>query len=498
MTAAGKFFQRLPTRPWLASIGGLLLAAGAGTGVALQLFGEPLVVVMALAAICIAIPAVIWVVQKPKAAFFAVLYGTQFATLLTKLLDTRLFLYASYILPLVLLAIIVGKPLLATGSIPVPRSSIFLLVALFTTLLILEIGNPEVPALSVAINDLFAKYLLHIAGFGLGIWLIRKKADYYQVARIIAISGTLAALYALYQNFVGYPAFESRWATQDNHLFHGVNIYQGEDRRELSTLLYSATYGAFSAICAYQTLPLLALSRTRRARAALIAALCLMVAGMFLSLTRGVWVGVVAGLGLWAVLGWRHVVFKVGLHRIFLFLAGVVALCLMVTPIRVRLLTFGNIFNEQYDARFGNWINFWLPQMSNWHLLTGYGLGLVGSGSERYFDLRVAFWGTSSGVTDNSYLLLFVSMGIVGLLTFLLLSWLALLQAYRLGHRLRDPFLRAWALSTFLTLVLYLAVFMSSDQIIDSYPVNLFFWLFLGMLVRLPLVDRQEAASISA
>ena len=219
-------------------------------------------------------------------------------------------------------------------------------------------------------------------------------------------------------------------------------------------------------------------------RLALFVALTLSFAGMLLSLTRGVWVGIAISLAIWALFRWKYLVFRIGAWRILLALALLAGLALAIPSVRNRIITFKNVVAEQQAARFDGWRQIWLPRLGGDRLLTGYGLGLAGSGTERYYALRQAYWGVLSGVTDNSYLLLLVSTGIVGLIIFLTLVWRSLRLSYILQYRPSSPFLKTVAICLFLTLLTYYVDFLSSDQLIDSYPANAIFWLLLAVLVN--------------
>jgi hypothetical protein len=224
-------------------------------------------------------------------------------------------------------------------------------------------------------------------------------------------------------------------------------------------------------------------------------ALALSLAGVLLSLTRGVWLGIAVSLVIWSTLRWKYLLNRMRAVRILLVLAIMAGFAFSIPAVRNRLLTFKNIFAEQQYARVNGWTQLWLPRLGNGHILTGYGLGLVGSGTERYTPIRQAYWGNQSGVTDNSYLFLLISTGALGLLIFLSLTWRSLRLSYILQRRLSTPFLRVVATCLFLTLLVYYADFLSSDQLIDSYPANAIFWLLLAVLVNLPRIRLNSEAA---
>ncbi len=420
----------------------------------------------------------------PRLAFWSILLWDQFGTLLSKMANTKWPLYLTYLLPVGLLLAMITRLLLHRQPIFFPRSRIVLVLGIFTGILVFQSFNPNLPVLSMGPIELVSKFLLHMTYFILGIWLIQTEKDLRQLLWILVISGTIAGLYASYQQFVGYPSFEDQWAV--NREFQGVNVYLDQDRRVLSTLLYSAAYGLFSATCALMAFPLLFLPHSLWKKFFIYLSIILAGAGVLFSLTRGVWVGIGAAIAIWAFLRWKYVLVRVGLFRILLAFVFLIAIALLIPSVRNRVLTFQNVIAEQKMARIGQWTDFWLNKMSDTHLFTGYGVGLVGSSTERYYDTRLAFWKERSGVTDNSFLFIFISTGIFGLLVFLLLTWETLRQAYILQFKTSSRFLKATATFLFLTLVVCYVDFFSSDQLVDSFPANILFWLLLAILVRLP------------
>jgi hypothetical protein len=470
--------------------GVLLLATLVGWYILSLFVGDP-VEQIALLAVGVLAVAIAWLsFTHPKTVLLGILFGAQFGPLLAKITGSRLVLYASYLAPLGLLLAVFIRNIATRRALPVSQSIIVLLIVLFVSILTIQALNPRVSKIDMAVNDLVSKYLAHMAAFVLGLWLIKTRRDLRAVCVALTAAGAFAAVYGLYQQLVGYPTFEDAWAATQR--IHGVTVYQFLDRRVLSTLLYSATYGLFSAICAYQSIALLSATKKQSHWLIIAAATGMMMIGSLLSLTRGVWVAVLAGVGLWALLNWRHLLLRIGIARLFLAAALVVAALLVIEPVRYRLSTFQHAFSEQYDARFSGWLGFWLPKMGDWHLFTGYGLGLVGAGADRYAQLRSQFWHARNSITDNLYVTIFVSTGIVGLLLFFVLAWTTLWRSHGLSRRLQDPFLRTYAVVLFTTFATYYVSFMSADHLTDSYPINMYFWFFVALLVKLPLLAQTN------
>jgi len=136
-------------------------------------------------------------------------------------------------------------------------------------------------------------------------------------------------------------------------------------------------------------------------------------------------------------------------------------------------------------GRIQSW--FYFLQLFDWqNALTGYGLGTVGAGGQRYRELLLF----SIPIVDNYYLTLIVTTGIVGLIVFL---WV-LLGAIRYGLKGRyysDPLIRSTSIAIAAILLAFSLVFLTGDYL-DTYPPNLYFWFLLGVLMKLRLIPSRE------
>jgi O-antigen ligase len=124
-------------------------------------------------------------------------------------------------------------------------------------------------------------------------------------------------------------------------------------------------------------------------------------------------------------------------------------------------------------------------------LLFGYGTGSAGEGLSNLFTNTNSIYITS----HNVFFKIQFELGLLGLALFLIFLMFSVLHIWRANRRLQDPFLiviRDWSLAT--TAAIFVSGF--TGAILDAYPVNLIFWLIIGISSRLYMFEPQEDSSI--
>jgi O-antigen ligase len=87
-----------------------------------------------------------------------------------------------------------------------------------------------------------------------------------------------------------------------------------------------------------------------------------------------------------------------------------------------------------------------------------------------------------------------LELGIVGLALIATVFGTIIVRGIRIRRRLRDPGLVAMA-SAILGLMIWGVVYTVKAQYLDFDPLNLYFWLFTGVLFKLAVLDKMEAPS---
>ncbi|MGO1119635.1 hypothetical protein ACTL6U_13050 [Rhodovibrionaceae bacterium A322] len=97
---------------------------------------------------------------------------------------------------------------------------------------------------------------------------------------------------------------------------------------------------------------------------------------------------------------------------------------------------------------------------------------------------------------ESYYAKAIVELGFLGLIFIAGIFAVLLLNGVGLRQRLRDPYLRgvAGAMIAFIGLI---AVNSTKGWVLDIDPVNVYFWVFVGILFRLPGLDRQTSTAPS-
>jgi O-antigen ligase len=100
---------------------------------------------------------------------------------------------------------------------------------------------------------------------------------------------------------------------------------------------------------------------------------------------------------------------------------------------------------------------------------------------------------TSVGAVQESwYVKAYLELGVFGLAIVLALLGTIVYRAARIHLRIRDPRLK-FASAAILALMGWVLVYSLKAQYFDLDPINIYFWLFAGLLMGLPRLERREA-----
>jgi O-antigen ligase len=117
-----------------------------------------------------------------------------------------------------------------------------------------------------------------------------------------------------------------------------------------------------------------------------------------------------------------------------------------------------------------------------------------GTGSDTNAARYVSGSFSATGGWQESYLAKSIlELGIVGLALIATIFGSILVRGLRIRRRLRDPGLIAMA-SAILGLMIWGVVYTVKAQYLVFDPLNLYFWLFTGILFKLAVLDREDAA----
>jgi hypothetical protein len=120
--------------------------------------------------------------------------------------------------------------------------------------------------------------------------------------------------------------------------------------------------------------------------------------------------------------------------------------------------------------------------------LTGVGTG-ADTGASRYaFTQPGGFTGVGGTWYESWYVKAALELGIAGLILVAFTLAVILIRAWRGHRRLRDPGLRGVS-AALLAFLVWNLVYAIKGQYMDFDPINVYFWLFAGILMKLPALE---------
>ena len=123
---------------------------------------------------------------------------------------------------------------------------------------------------------------------------------------------------------------------------------------------------------------------------------------------------------------------------------------------------------------------------------TWLGLGAGSDSTAARYAFPTSELQTSVGAVQESwYVKTYLELGVFGLAIVLALLGTILYRATRVHLRIRDPRLKMVS-AAILALMGWVLIYCLKAQYFDLDPINVYFWLFAGMLMSLPRLERRE------
>jgi putative inorganic carbon (HCO3(-)) transporter len=354
-----------------------------------------------------------------------------------------------------------------------------LVIAAYVALGLLQIFNPLSPGLSDALES-FRRLVLPAVGFFLGMWMIRSLDDVKVLLIALAAVSLFVAAFAVKQSLAPSAADWNFVRTT----IGSPTTYTSLGRFRAFSTLSSPAHLAY--LMTFMLLLFFALYATKSIpRLWFVLGVLLLAAGSIVSIVRVGWVGTVAGVLVMFVLAPR--LSKGGATRRLLLAAAAFAgllfyVLVVVQPDPAMATRFRSLANlpaePHYMDRVTSWKDTIVPAIRTQPL--GYGLGSDSTSSDaRYY-------------AHNGYFYIAIEMGVVAVLMLLVIMGAAFLRAYR-GLRQRGPplftALHLW-IACWTVALLVMATF---GDLVEVYPVNLYYWFFFGAICALARRQRQDA-----
>ena len=93
-------------------------------------------------------------------------------------------------------------------------------------------------------------------------------------------------------------------------------------------------------------------------------------------------------------------------------------------------------------------------------------------------------------VQESWYVKTYLELGVFGLVIVAALLGTILFRIFRLHQRIRDPRLKVVS-AGIVALIGWVLLYNVKAQYLDLDPINIYFWLFIGMLMKFPLLERE-------
>jgi hypothetical protein len=370
------------------------------------------------------------------------------------------------------------------------KSGLAVPLALLSMLALAQAFNPSLPSRLVGAIGVKV-WLFYIPLFVLGYHLVRDRRDLNLILTVMSIAAVIPVLIGIAEAVAIYSGREAlvyRWygdaasaVTQD---FAELTVEGGGTlRRVSSTFSFVAQYFAFTV--------------------------------SMVAITYAWWRGVlrhtrwsIVGAGLWTMVmlagllsGARAAFFFIPLLMAFLFLIErrgarlpVRRLVIMSAVIPTAVALFGA--NPKDLLRYvGQLAGQYFNELFVEGLRQGLATTIVGLGSgidtsaSRYAFSAISGFSAVGGIWYESWFVkALLELGVAGLLLVVLVFSIMTVGGLRRHRRLRDPDLTVISASL-LALIVWNIVYCMKGQYLDIDPMNVYFWLFAGVLAAIPRLD---------
>ncbi|MEJ7787374.1 MAG: hypothetical protein WKF96_21430 [Solirubrobacteraceae bacterium] len=366
---------------------------------------------------------------------------------------------------------------------------------LFAMVVVLQLANPALP--NIVVGLIGAKvWLMYIPMAYLGYHLVRSREDLRRVLFIICITGVIPAVIGIVEGVLvntGQGDVVYRWygdaasaVTQD---FAIVGEGQASISRVASTFSFVGQYFLFTValVAASYAYWRGFLARSRRTDVLGLALFMLVVLASLLSGARGAILFVPAMIVL--MLGLDGVRVRVG---VWVALIGGAIAALTVTA-AVFGTDVGDLLAQVWDHAVGQFVINTVEGFRNAyeHMLVGLGTG-VDTQAARYALPALNPWELVGGrVEEGWWVKLVLELGIAGFVLGVFMLAAVVTRVVQVHRRLADPQLRSIS-AGLLALVLFLVFNNFKGSFLDLDPTNILFWLFVGILLKLPTLDAER------
>jgi hypothetical protein len=393
-----------------------------------------------------------------------------------------------------------------TGQIRCRFSLLDVIVLSFMVLDFIQVFNPYLAALTdqrsliIGLRGFWQRSFMGLVYFVVR-WLDIKSVRFNTIIRIFAYSTAVGSLYAIVQQLYLFDSLETAYRAEQ--IAQDLSMQGLYNLRATGFLGSPYTFGLMCATGFVSGIYLLTCGiYSKKEKLICIASVLFNGAGIILSGSRSTYFALIV-MCVFMVLIMRLSLFSAVFHSLNSIIVVIVALSLVFIiypdfrPVQYsldRLKTIAQVFVPDSAITDSNFITRQELNIAGLSMIIenpfGYGSGIFNGGSNP--DREVTVHGYSTFM-DNEFIGLTLELGVIGVLLFLTILGVALQRCHR---ALGEPTLRNQA-RILAALVLIAPLSGVGGQWLAEYPVNIIFWVVLGLIADLPLPIRTARYSLS-
>ncbi len=399
-----------------------------------------------------------------------ILISATYINLVKPIFETR---YAPLVVDSIvafLIVRIIANKSTSRGNSITPSPGIEFSLLLFFVICLIQIFNPNVPALQAGLEG-FRKTTYQMLAVFIGIYYVKNNLEIEKICKYICYASVPVLVYGIKQFFF-FSSFDQKIVEANFAEFYTYSILG--KTRAISIFSGPFHFGMFACITA-----LIALYFYVKEKRLLYLALCIIsVMGVFFSLTRTNIVALaVSGLFfLWFVKPEkRRDLMKVNIVFVLLLAGFILISSQKFSVVTDVVKTFGHLREDQrFLNRFEGYREIQKAFVEN--PVIGYGMGSAGDTLGRLYDWKVHI------TSHNLPLKILMETGLIGLgvYIFFFLAWFK--KAVDLFKGKSGHIKNLSVLITSIVLVVLVNGVVGSA--VEAYPVNLYVWFFMGALVK--------------
>ncbi len=366
------------------------------------------------------------------------------------------------------------------------RNIISTMILIWMAYNLIEVANP------IAASRMAWLYTIRsMAGvmimFFISLYVINRIEIVNHLFKLVVGLSVLAALYAIWQEFVGLTAYEDWWVRSDPELF-GL-LFQAGKIRKFSFLSGPVILGIVMAYSSLMCFILMLGPFDRIKRLGLAFAGVIMLVAMIFTGTRTAYLLLPAGMFFYAMISLRREVVLAGIG--VAVLGAIVLSAPTVNADHHRIKTAFSIFTGDKSARDPSFEIRLQNQKQIQPFIQqnplGGGLGSVGAWGKRFSP------GTflANFPPDSGYMRIAVEQGWLGLLLYCSLLFIIMRTGIKNYFSVRDPLIRTYY-QVCLTFLFTLIIANYPQEAITQLPTSFLFYIVIAMLVKLKDFDPQN------